>query len=156
MVSSSRSTTGHPRPVTLIPAVDVAIGFAATAVGTARAGALRLTRAGRRPARMLRIPSRLTPVRSLHGACNSAARRGRDARARFELKVGHVVRALALDVVCAVLEELDLTAIVRERADINAVAEDLDVDAVVARLTLDSVVDRLDLNTMVDRVDLDH
>lgn len=56
----------------------------------------------------------------------------------------------------AVIDRLDLTALVRERVDLDAVVRDVDIDAVAARLDIDAVIDRLDLTAMVrERVDLD-
>ena len=69
--------------------------------------------------------------------------------------------ATALDVlvppvVSAVLSRLDLTAVVTEQVDLDAVVRDVDIDAVAARLDVEAVIDRLDLTALVrERVDLD-
>jgi hypothetical protein len=57
-------------------------------------------------------------------------------------------------VVHRVLDQLDLTALVRERVDLDAVAEGIDVDAVAARLDVDQVVARVDIDRIIDRVDI--
>lgn len=60
--------------------------------------------------------------------------------------VPEVARVLLdrLDVTAIVAERVDLDAVVA-RVDLNAIAERLDVDAVAARLDVDAVIDRLDL-----------
>ncbi|MEE4024216.1 hypothetical protein V1Y59_14115 [Gordonia sp. PKS22-38] len=66
------------------------------------------------------------------------------------------VRSLVVVVVTAVIEELDLTTLVRENVDLNAIAEALDIEAVLDRVDLDAVIrDRVDLNGAVALVDLD-
>ena len=47
-----------------------------------------------------------------------------------------------------------MTALVRERVDINAIAADFDIDAILARVDVDSVVARVDLDAAIARVDL--
>jgi hypothetical protein len=56
----------------------------------------------------------------------------------------------------AVIARLDLTALVRERVDLDAIVREVDLDAVAARLDIDAVIDRLDFTALVrERVDLD-
>jgi hypothetical protein len=64
-------------------------------------------------------------------------------------------RAVVSLVIRRVLEQLDLTALVRERVDLDAVAKGIDVDAVASRLDVDEVVARVDIDRIVDRVDID-
>ena len=45
-----------------------------------------------------------------------------------------LVSAVAARVVVLVLDELDLTALVKERVDVDAIAADIDIDAIVARI----------------------
>jgi hypothetical protein len=66
-----------------------------------------------------------------------------------------VVRALTALVIRRVLDQVDLTALVRERVDLNAVAEGIDVDAVAARLDVDRVVAGVDIDAIIGRVDID-
>jgi hypothetical protein len=55
-----------------------------------------------------------------------------------------------------VIDRLDLTALVRERVDLDAIVREVDIDAVAARIDIDAVIDRLDLTALVrERVDLD-
>jgi hypothetical protein len=79
--------------------------------------------------------------------------------------VSRLLDALVPAVTLEVLHRIDLTSLVRDQVDLDAVvsgvdldaiAARLDVDAVAARLDIDAVVDRMDLTTLVkDRVDLD-
>jgi hypothetical protein len=157
MVLGVRSPMADARATRQVFAADVALGCAAVAWKTACAGSAKLARKGTRLGRLLpiSISPGLVRVLSPEGLLNPAARRGRDVRSTVGLEVDRIVRALAPDVVRTVLDELDLTAIVRERVDIDAVVEDIDVDAVAARLDLDRVAARLDIDRIIDRVDVD-
>ncbi|MFL6129431.1 MAG: hypothetical protein ACJ73E_10250 [Mycobacteriales bacterium] len=53
-----------------------------------------------------------------------------------------------------VLDQLDLTALVERRVDLDRLARRLDVDAVATRLDVDAVATRLDLDAVVARLDL--
>jgi hypothetical protein len=68
--------------------------------------------------------------------------------------VDRLARSVVDLVVHRVLDQLDLTALVRERVDLDAVAEGIDVDAVAARLDVDQVVARVDIGRIIDRVDI--
>lgn len=52
-----------------------------------------------------------------------------------------------------VLDRIDLTALVRERVDIDAIVADVDIDAIVARIDLiglaDQVIDGVDLPAII-------
>ena len=52
-----------------------------------------------------------------------------------------------------VLDQIDLTALVRERVDIDAIVADVDIDAIVARIDLiglaDEVIDGVDLPSII-------
>jgi len=52
-----------------------------------------------------------------------------------------------------VADQVDLTALVRERVDVNAIADDIDVDRILARIDLDAVVARLDIDAVAARLD---
>lgn len=82
---------------------------------------------------------------------------GEAARARRTVTavIDRALRAWGPGVVRTVLDELDLTALVRERVDLDAVAEDIDVGRIVERVDIDQVVERVDLDRIVDRVDLE-
>ena len=52
-----------------------------------------------------------------------------------------------------VLDQIDLTALVRERVDIDAIVADVDIDAIIARIDLiglaDVVIDGVDLPAII-------
>ena len=52
-----------------------------------------------------------------------------------------------------VLDQIDLTALVRERVDIDAIVADVDIDAIITRIDLiglaDQVIDGVDLPTII-------
>ena len=55
----------------------------------------------------------------------------------------------------AVIDRIDITSLVRERVDLDAIVGGVDIDAVAARLDVEAVIDRLDLTALVrERVDL--
>ncbi|WP_293243824.1 hypothetical protein [Mycolicibacterium sp.] len=76
----------------------------------------------------------------------SPLRRGVDAGVG-QLKA--VVSAVGSQVVGLVLDEIDLTALVRERVDVDAIAADIDIDAIIARIDLIGLA-----NQIIDGVDL--
>jgi hypothetical protein len=63
-------------------------------------------------------------------------------------------RELVPEVANAVLDRIDLTALVEERVDVQTIASGLDLDAIAARLDVDAVAARLDLDAVVGRMDL--
>ena len=60
------------------------------------------------------------------------ARRGEDAITR----TAEPLKTLVSDIVRLVLDDLDLTEVVRETVDIDAIVSDIDIDAIVGRLDL--------------------
>lgn len=60
-----------------------------------------------------------------------------------------LVTAIAVAVVERVLDQIDLTALVRERVDIDAIVADVDIDAIINRIDLIGLS-----NTVIDGVDL--
>lgn len=64
-----------------------------------------------------------------------------------------LVAAIAVQLVDEVLAELDLTTLVRERVDIDAVVRDIDIDAIIARIDLvglaDDIIDGVDLPKII-------
>ena len=55
-------------------------------------------------------------------------------------------------IIDAVLDRIDLNAIVRDRVDVDAIVRAVDIDAVAARLDLDAVIERLDLPVLAQDV----
>src|SRR6476661_1882570 len=79
---------------------------------------------------------------------------GADARGATEQLIQSLLRPVITRVVDAALAELDLTELILENVDLDAVAAKLDVEAVIKRVDLDGVVATVDLNAAVERVDL--
>ncbi|MEX2274003.1 MAG: hypothetical protein WEA10_00340 [Actinomycetota bacterium] len=59
------------------------------------------------------------------------------------------------DVTRAVLDRLDLTALVVERVDLDEMAAGIDPDRIVERVDLQTLVERLDIDAIVAEVDID-
>lgn len=116
----------------------------------------------------------LTRITGSASLAESLELRGVRLREEARVQLSHLLDQLVPPVIAAVLQRIDLTAIVHEqvdvdrlvkdvdldaaasRLDVEAVAGRLDVDAVAARLDLEAVVDRLDLTRIVlERVDMD-
>jgi hypothetical protein len=166
--AAARSASAVDGALTRVPpartvAVDVIIGGGAVAYEVAGRVAGRMAGAGRAIAGgVLRLPvvdERFGPVRAL----SRLAERGRRERAAAAVDLQQLAAALVPAVTAAVLDRLDLTAVVRDRValdalvaevDVDAVAATIDVDAVVARVDVDAIARRIDLDAIVDRLDL--
>jgi hypothetical protein len=89
---------------------------------------------------------------------DQAATRGRQDREALTSAVSRLILARVPGVAAALLNQLDLTAVVTERVDVNAVAERVDVDAIARRVDLTAILDRLDPDAMtrylVEELDL--
>ena len=81
--------------------------------------------------------------------------RAGETRGTIDLLIQALLRPIISRVVDAALAELDLTTIVLENVDLDAIAAQLDVEAVINRVDLDAVVAGVDLDAAVRRVDLD-
>jgi hypothetical protein len=81
------------------------------------------------------------------------ALRGLSEQRRNRQDAAEVARALVGSVAAAVLDEVDVDAVVA-RVDLDRIAERIDVDAIAARIDLDAVIARLDIDAVVARVDL--
>jgi hypothetical protein len=118
------------------PAVLVAAGAVATVGGGAVAA--------------YRACERLPMVGTwLRRGRSELAKRGEEAIARSAEPVKALVTAITVDIVRLVLEELDLTEVVHEAVDLDAIVSEVDIDAIVARLDLIGLA-----NQVIDGVDL--
>lgn len=120
-----------PQEVRLI---HVAVGVVATAAGAARA--------------LTRLPGLESPLRAI-------ADRGERTIASATVVADVLLRATVVKIVAAAIEEIDLTRLIRENVDIDAIIEGIDLDKAVARVDLDKAVARVDLDAAVRRVDID-
>ena len=62
--------------------------------------------------------------------------------------------ALVPEIAQGLADQVDLTALVRERVDVNAIVEDVDIDRILERVDLDAMIDRIDIDEIVARVDV--
>lgn len=76
-------------------------------------------------------------------------KRGEIAIARSTEPVKAMVSTIAVEIVRIVLEQIDLTALVRDEVDIDAIVSEVDIDAIVARMDLVGLA-----NHVIDGVDL--
>lgn len=97
------------------------------------------------------IPQQLWPATAL----SAAAERGRQERIAVERYVVELAHVLVPRVIEAVLNEIDLTAIVIDHVDLDAAVAGVDIDAIAARLDFNAVVDRVPIERVIDRVDVD-
>ena len=95
--------------------------------------------------------------RSLHPATilEEAARTGRAEQVALRRRFEVLLDAWAPVLVEAVVERIDLTRLVREHVDLDALVASVDLDAAVARVDLDAIAATLDVDAVVARADLD-
>ena len=93
----------------------------------------------------------------LHPARVAAAfvDRGQEARTSSDGELNRMIAAVVPPVVYEVLDSLDLTALVAERVDIDALAAAVDIEAIVDRVDIAAIIDRVDIEAVVRRVDID-
>jgi hypothetical protein len=72
----------------------------------------------------------------LRSGVTELSRRGEQLVAQGRDPVKALVAAIGAQLVELVLDQVDLTALVRERVDINAIAAEIDVDAILTRIDL--------------------
>jgi len=82
-------------------------------------------------------------------------RRGVAGWVELDAAVDAVLRFAITRVVSALVEAVDLTALVHDHVDLDAVAGSLDVDKVVARVDLDAIVRRIDVDGVAATLDVD-
>jgi hypothetical protein len=81
--------------------------------------------------------------------------RGRAGWAQLQTRADALLRTTIGRVLEAFLDSVDLTALVCEYLDLDAVADTLDVDRVVARVDPAAVVGRIDLDAIAAALDVD-
>ncbi len=159
-VATELSRTGRPVPVPRPgPRARLALDAAVGSVGFAVGAALAVARGGARlaspVARVLwappLVPRGLQP-RSMVYAVAYAGRTDRELLAR---RLAVALDAWTPAVVEALVARLDLTRIVAEHVDLDALVATVDLDGAVARVDLDGAVARVDLDAIIDRIDLD-
>jgi hypothetical protein len=137
-------------------AMDAALGVAAMAMSAAVSVTRHAARAAAAPlGRVVMHPplldKRLHPARIVE----ALADRGYQARTSTGADLNRIIAAVVPPVVDEVLDNLDLTALVLERVDIDTVVSAVDVEAIVDRVDIAAIVERLDIDAIVRNVDID-
>ena len=136
-------------------AVDAALGAAALAMGAAASVTHQLARAATPVWRVVMHPpllnERLHPGRVIEALAN----RGEDARTSTDGELNQIVAAVVPPVVYEVLDSLDLTTLVGERVDIDALVWAVDLEAIVDRVDIAAIIDRVDIDAVVRQLDID-
>ncbi|HWM02274.1 MAG TPA: RDD family protein [Actinophytocola sp.] len=100
---------------------------------------------------LVRWSFRLT-TRAVGTVYPPAGRFAATAAERARADVDLLLRQVIARVLGVALDSVDLTKLVRENVDLDAVAEDLDVAAVVERIDLDQVLARVDIAAIAHQV----
>jgi hypothetical protein len=136
-------------------AVDAVLGAAAMATSTAVSLTRLFARAAAPVGRLIMHPpilnERLHPARVVE----AFAERGHVARASAGDDLNRIIAAVVPPVVDEVLNSLDLTALVRERVDIDALVSTVDIAAVIDRLDIDEIASKVDIDGILRQVDVD-
>ncbi|UNQ38983.1 hypothetical protein MPC38_20165 [Prescottella equi] len=80
--------------------------------------------------------------------------RGAETLRAADAVVDRVLREVVRRVVAAALAEVDITAVVREHVDLDAIAEGIDIEQIVDRVDIERIVDRVDVDAIAARVDI--
>src|SRR5215218_4123845 len=136
-------------------AVDAAVGVAAAATDAAVSVTRLFARAAAPVGRLVMHPPLVNE--SLHPArvVEAFADRGYLARTSANTDLNRIIAAVVPPVVEEVLDSLDLTALVQERVDIDALVSTVDIAAVVDRMDIDAIVRQVDIDAIARQVDVD-
>ena len=152
MEEPDEATSSQP---TVPAAVDAALGAAALATSVAVSMMRRVARVAAPIGHMVLHPpilnERLHPARVV----DALAHLGREARTSTDGDLNRIIAAVVPPVVDQVLDSLDLTALVRERVDIDMLVSAVDIAAIVDRLDIDAIVREMDIDAIVRQVDID-
>ncbi|EWT02823.1 hypothetical protein N865_03285 [Intrasporangium oryzae NRRL B-24470] len=141
--------------LSVLDLADVLVGLVAVSVARSRRVADRVRDVARPLSPLVR------PVRSLGERLLGADRvqdvlgLGRAQRLEAARRGELVVRRFAPRLVDDALGLVDLTTLVQDHVDLDALAAGLDVDAVVARADIEAVLDRVDIDAVAARIDIE-
>ena len=146
---------GNPSGRTVPAAVDAALGAAALATSAAVSMTRLLARAAAPVGRLVMHPpllnERLHPARVVE----ALAGRGHLARTSAGADLNRIIAAVVPPVVDEVLDSLDLTALVRERVNIDALVSTIDIAAIIDRMDIDAILRQVDIDVITRQVDID-
>ena len=146
---------GNPSARTVPAAVDAALGAAALATSAAVSMTRLLARAAAPVGRLVMHPpllnERLHPARVVE----ALAGRGHLARTSAGADLNRIIAAVVPPVVDEVLDSLDLTALVRERVNIDALVSTIDIAAIIDRMDIDAILRQVDIDVITRQVDID-
>jgi uncharacterized RDD family membrane protein YckC len=97
------------------------------------------------------LTERLHPARIVEALTD----RGRAPRTSTGADLNQIIAAVVPPVVYEVLDNLDITALVLDRVDIDTLVSAVDVEAIVDRVDIAAIVERLDIDAIVSNVDID-
>ena len=140
MTSPYDAVVSIPNRLLHNPVVTTAVGVGAVAVEGATGVATTAYRTA------VRLP---VVGAQLDRGMAALTKRGEDVITQSVVPIRTLITDVAVQIVDLVLAELDLTALVRDQVDIDAIARDIDIDAIIARIDLIGLAD-----TVIDGVDL--
>jgi hypothetical protein len=94
------------------------------------------------------------PVERATGVAEGLDARWREQRPRDEEAAAAFLQLLVPQVLDAVLDQVDLNELVRERIEVDRVVDRVDLERVVARIDLDEIAGRIDVDRIVERLDM--
>jgi hypothetical protein len=146
---------GNSSTRTVPAAVDAAVGVVALATSAAVSVTRLFARAAAPVGRLVMRPpilnERLHPARVVE----AFADRGFIARTSANDDLSRIIAAVVPPVVNEVLDSLDLTALVQQRVDIDALVSAVDIAAIVDRMDIDAILHQVDIDGIVRQVDID-
>jgi hypothetical protein len=104
---------------------------------------------------LVQLGARILSDEDQHPRLAHLTSRSEQLRTELEQSARESVRGLLRWTVEHALAALDLTTLVLEHVDLDALAAGIDVDAVVARTDIEAVIGSLDLNAVAAQLDLD-
>jgi hypothetical protein len=64
------------------------------------------------------------------------------------------LKVIIREVITALVDEVDLTALVLDHVDLDKIATEIDLDGIAARIDIDAILGRVDIDAVIETVDL--
>ena len=152
MREPDQATSSKPAvPVAVDAALGVAVLTTRAAISVVRGFARLAAPVGRVVMHPPILNERLHPARVVE----ALADRGHEARRSSGDDLDRIIAAVVPPVVNEVLDSLDLTALVLERVDIDALVSTVDVEAIIDRVDIAAIVEKIDIDAIAKSIDLD-